>query len=50
VALLRILVATGEKTIEAFHAAGNPVDVDFLSELERVIERSRQELAALLTP
>ena len=46
-ALLAILIATGEKTIEAFHATANPVDTEFLAELERIIERSRQELAAL---
>lgn len=46
-ALLTILVATGEKTIEAFQASANPVDADFLVELERIIERSRQELIAL---
>ena len=47
VALLRILVACGEKTVEAFHASDNPVDKDFVVELERIIERSKQELAAL---
>jgi hypothetical protein len=46
-ALLRILIASGEKTIEAFHASSNPVDEDFLVELERIIQRSRDELAAL---
>lgn len=46
-ALLAILIATGERTIEAFHATGNPVDAEFLVELERIIERSRQELATL---
>jgi hypothetical protein len=37
----------GEKAIEAFQASANPVDADFLADLERIIERSRQELAAL---
>ena len=46
-ALLTILIATGEKAIEAFHASANPVDSDFLVELERIIERSRKELLAL---
>jgi hypothetical protein len=41
------LIATGEKAIEAFHASANPVDSDFLMELERVIGRSRKELDAL---
>jgi hypothetical protein len=47
IALLTILVACGEKAIEAFQASDNPVDVDFLADLERVIERSRNELVAL---
>jgi len=46
-ALLKILIACGEKAIEAFHASVNPVDGEFLADLERVIERSRKELAAL---
>jgi hypothetical protein len=41
------LIATGEKAIEAFHASANPVDDDFLTDLERVVERSRKELMAL---
>jgi hypothetical protein len=47
IALLTILIACGEKAIEAFQASDNPVDVEFLAELERVIERSRKELTAL---
>ena len=46
-ALLTILIATGEKAIEAFQASGNPVDSDFLMELERIIARSRKELDLL---
>jgi hypothetical protein len=45
--LLTILIATGEKAIEAFQASGNPVEADFLADLERIIERSRSELAVL---
>ena len=47
IALLTILIACGEKAIEAFQASDNPVDGDFLVDLERVIERSRNELVAL---
>jgi len=47
VALLTILIACGDKAIEAFQASANPVDEDFVAELERIIERSRQELAVL---
>jgi hypothetical protein len=46
-ALLAILIACGEKAIEAFQASDNLVDTDFLAELEQVIERSRTELVAL---
>ena len=48
IALLTILIACGEKAIEAFQASDNPVDMDFLADLERVIERSRNELVALM--
>jgi hypothetical protein len=41
------LIAAGEKAIEAFQASANPVDTEFLADLERIIERSRKELAAL---
>ena len=47
IALLTILIACGDKAIEALHASDNPVDMDFLADLERVIERSRNELVAL---
>jgi hypothetical protein len=47
IALLTILVACGEKAIEAFQASDNPVDAGFLADLERIIERSRNELVAL---
>jgi hypothetical protein len=46
-ALLRILIACGEKALEAFDASDNPVDRSFVVELERVVARSRDELAAL---
>ena len=47
VSLLRILIATGDRAIEAFHASDNPVDAEFVAELERIVARSREELAAL---
>jgi hypothetical protein len=45
--MLRILLAVSETALDAFHAADNPVDAEFVEELERVTERTRQELAAL---
>ena len=45
--MLTILIACGEKAIEAFQASDNPVDADFLADLERIIKRSREELLAL---
>ena len=45
-ALLRILIATGERALEAFQASDNPVDADFVADLERILDRSRSELAA----
>ena len=47
IALLRILIATGDKALEAFAESENPVDADFVAELERIVARSREELAAL---
>jgi hypothetical protein len=44
--MLVILLATCERTLEAFERADEPVDPDFIGDLERVIERTRDELAA----
>jgi hypothetical protein len=48
IALLRILVGCGDKAVEAFQAADNPLDKGFVVELERIIERSRDEIAVLV--
>ena len=45
--MLRILLATCEQAIDAFRAADNPIDSELLNDLERVVERTRRELAAL---
>jgi hypothetical protein len=47
VALLKILIAAGERGIDAFQASANIKDEQLLADLESVIERSRAELAAL---
>jgi len=46
-ALLVILLASSERALEAFQAADNEVDAEFVGDLERIISRSRGELAAL---
>jgi hypothetical protein len=42
--MLMILLATCERALEAFQAADNPVDRDFVVELERIAVRTRGEL------
>jgi hypothetical protein len=48
IALLRILIATGEKALEAFEATENPIDGELVADLRRVIDRSRGELDTLV--
>jgi hypothetical protein len=45
--MLVILLATCERTLEAFEEVDDPVDPEFVADLERVVERARGELAAL---
>lgn len=47
VAILNILIAAIEVALDAFRAADNPIDEELVTDLERVLQRSRQELAAL---
>jgi hypothetical protein len=47
--MLMILLATCERALEAFQAADNPLDRDFVVELERVTERTRGELERFAT-
>ena len=47
-AILVILLATSEKALEALQAADNPVDEEFLADLERITERTRRELSAIV--
>jgi hypothetical protein len=46
-AILVILLATSERALEAFQVAGNAADASFVADLERVIARTRAEIAAL---
>jgi hypothetical protein len=46
--MLRILLATCETTLDAFQAADNPLDADFVADLQRITERTRAELAELV--
>ena len=45
--MLRILLAASERALEAFQAADNPDDSDFVADLERIVSRTRAELASL---
>jgi hypothetical protein len=45
--MLRILLATCETALNAFRAADNPIDEEFVAELQRITERTRRELAAI---
>lgn len=44
-----ILLAICERTLEAFEEADESVDPELIADLERVVERTRRELAALRT-
>lgn len=45
--MLRILHATCVTALDAFQAADNPLDREFVADLERIMERSRQEMEVL---
>lgn len=47
VAILKILIGATETALDAFRAADNPIDEELITDLERVLQRSRQELSAL---
>jgi hypothetical protein len=47
IAMLRILLATCKTAQDTFRAANNPLDSGFLTELERITQRTQQELEAL---
>lgn len=45
--MLRILHATCQTALDAFQAADNALDREFVTDLERIMLRSRQEMEAL---
>ena len=44
--MLAILLATCEEALEAFRAVDNPLDEEFVRDLEQVMARTRGELVA----
>ena len=42
--MLVLLLAASEQALETFQAADNPLDREFVADLERIIARSRREL------
>jgi hypothetical protein len=50
VSMLRTLHAACSTALDAFHAADNPVDVQLVADLEKMVERTRLELERLVNP
>jgi hypothetical protein len=50
VSMLRILHAACSTALDAFHAADNPIDVQLVADLEKMVERTRLELERLVNP
>jgi len=48
-AMLRILYGACTAALDAFHAAGNPVDEELVADLERMVERTKGEIERLAT-
>jgi hypothetical protein len=47
VAMLTILLATCEKTLETLTAADNPIEPELMADLEKIVERTRKEIDVL---
>jgi len=45
--MLRILLGVGETAVDTFRGADNPLDTEYVAELERIVERTRRELETL---
>lgn len=50
ISMLRILHAACATALDAFHAADNPIDVQLVDDLEKMVERTRLELERLASP
>ena len=50
VSMLRILHAACSTALDAFHAADNPIDLQLVADLEKMVERTRIELERLVSP
>ena len=48
--MLTILLATCQTTLDTLQAADNPLDTDLVEDLEKMIERTRAELARFADP
>ena len=46
-AMLRILYGACSTAVDAFRAADNPVDSELLADLEKMVERTKQEIERL---
>ena len=45
--MLRILFGACSTAVDAFRAADNPIDADLLADLEKMVDRTRQEIERL---
>lgn len=48
-AMLMILLATCETSLQAFQAADNVIDKQLVTDLEAMVDRTRKEIDALAT-
>ena len=47
--MLRILYGACTAALDAFHAAGNPVDQELVADLEKMVELTKGEIERLAT-
>ncbi len=46
VAMLKILYGVCQTALDGFHAADNPIDTEFVADLQRIADRTLAELEA----